>query len=164
MTEEHAIPASKEEIKTWIKEGRARFAGHWAGLTKEQMLAVPGATPEWSVKDLIAHIIWWENFSISRMLLIAVGKEAPVFTEWDAINERVRRAHETLTLEELLADWNHNEAKVLAATDGFTFEELMGELQYRDGPLGALLAGNTYGHYEEHEPDLIVYVQSRGNE
>jgi uncharacterized protein (TIGR03083 family) len=164
MTEEEfPIPTSKVEIKQWILESHARIASHWAGLSKEQMVAVPGPTPEWSVKDLIAHLIWWENFSLARMLLISVGMKPARFDGFDPINERVRRAHSGLSLEYLLAEFDHSADRMVAGIDAFSFEELMGELTYVGDPLGALLAGNTWGHIAEHEPDLIAYVESLQN-
>ena len=159
MTEDR-FPTSIEETKEWITTARAKFGALWEDLTPEQMTHVPGPTPLWSVKDLIAHIVWWENYALTQMLLVAGGAPPATPSDWDAINERVRRSTESLTLGEVLVDFVNNEKRVLAAVDSFTFDEIDMDLKYRGSPIGALLAGDTWGHYEEHTPDLVQYIES----
>jgi DNA segregation ATPase FtsK/SpoIIIE-like protein len=157
MTEDD-FPTSLEETRERLIASRAAFASHWQGLTPAQMTHVPGPTPLWSVKDLIAHIIWWENYTLTQMVLVAGGAPPASPSDWDTLNERVRRSAESMTLDDVLADFANNEKRLLAALDGFTFEEIDMDLKYRGNPIGALLAADTWGHYEEHEPDLAQYL------
>ena len=49
-----------------IRKDREVLAALWGGLTEERMVRHPGPQEDWSVKDLIAHTMWWEDFILQR--------------------------------------------------------------------------------------------------
>ena len=68
---------------------RAELALLWRGLSDEQMTRRPGPQPDWSVKDVIAHITWWEQ-SMVNWVKRALSGEMLTRTETpDEINARV---------------------------------------------------------------------------
>ncbi len=65
------------------------LAAAWEGLPEELMIQRPGPHPEWSVKDIIAHLCWWENFAISRIAVLAAGLEINPIKDFDRLNKEV---------------------------------------------------------------------------
>jgi hypothetical protein len=52
---------NKAELIEAIRSERAELEALWAGATEEQMTRRPGPQADWSVKDLIAHLVSWEQ-------------------------------------------------------------------------------------------------------
>ncbi|MCL5428296.1 MAG: DinB family protein [Chloroflexi bacterium] len=153
---------TKQELLDRIRKSRAAYKALWQGLTEEQMTRVPGPTPEWSVKDLIAHTVWWETFTIARVTLMLAGQEVLPIEEFDHINALIHGHVKDLSLAHILQDFESNlprlEALIASMTEG-QLNDTDGFNVHGRSPL-RLLGGNTFGHYGEHGPDLARYVSS----
>jgi hypothetical protein len=62
MTANHNTQMTPHDLLAQIRKDRAAMAKLWGCLTEEQMTHRPGPQADWSVKDLIAHMTWWESF------------------------------------------------------------------------------------------------------
>ena len=49
------------------------------GLSEAQML-IPGVTGNWSVKDILAHVNWWEEEGLKYLPLILQGGHPPRYS------------------------------------------------------------------------------------
>lgn len=58
---------TQKDLLTRIHSDRQSFSILWQNLTDEQMTQYPGSQEDWSVKDLIAHVVWWEDFMMKRI-------------------------------------------------------------------------------------------------
>jgi hypothetical protein len=148
-----------EKFIQTMRRGRAEFAGLWAGLTEEQMTVRPGPQDDWSVKDLMGHILWWESYSQARVMLMQAGIVVPGLDDFDALNAQVFAAQRDLPLDFMRREWEANLPKLEAYLRAFTDERFNtappgwdGRSPYR------LMGGNTFGHYRDHQPDLERYV------
>jgi hypothetical protein len=107
----------------------------------------------WTRKHMLAHIAAWHDLSSERLTKF-MKDAAPhdLADHEDVINARVARAAEGRTLGE-----------VFEALDS-SFRRLRRQVSYlsdqqlgaHDGWAAAVIAGNTYGHYEEHQADLAL--------
>ena len=61
MSEDWITYMTADDLLARAGSERADLAALWQGLNREQMTRRPGPQPDWSVKDLIAHITWWEQ-------------------------------------------------------------------------------------------------------
>ena len=153
---------TKEEVIDWIRKGREEYNAVWQGLSEEEMTRRPGPQADWSVKDQIAHLSWWETFTIARVTLVVAGHDMPMFENFDAINAQVFAEHKDLTLAQVLAYFHDNLARIEGLVYSMTNEQLNDSTNYKSrghSPL-RLIGGNTFGHYAEHQPDLERYVAS----
>lgn len=153
---------TKQELLGRVRNSRAAFKAKWRGLTEEQMTHVPGPTPEWSLKDLIAHTIWWETFTIARVTVMLAGQDVLPIEEFDRINALIHGHVKDLSLAHVLQDFESNLPRLEAMIASMTDEQLNDAESFNsDGrsPL-RLISDNTFGHYEEHRPDLERYVAS----
>ena len=114
-------------------------------LSEEQMLR-PNVVGTWSVKDVLAHLTWWEQAMISE---IVHGVELdpglngePWSTE--RANELMVEAKRGTPLAEVLAAFHDSYQQVLPMVEHLSEEDLASEELYTH------LANNTGNHYAEH--------------
>ena len=153
------IPTNKEELRNLFLQTRALLISLWEGFSNELMLQRPGPHPQWSVKDIIAHISWWEDFAIVRIPMLAAGIQVARIEDFDAVNAQVDAIVSTLPLQAVLDHFAANEARILTLIDQFSFEEWTDEDRpnYQGLSFMFLLRANSFGHYYDHIPDLTAF-------
>jgi len=107
----------------------------------------------WTRKQMLAHITTWHELSVERLARFAEsGEPSGLEDETDAINARAARAAVGRTSGEVLLSvqesYRHLRREVSRLTDV--------QLDAHDGWAAATIAGNSYGHYDEHLADLDV--------
>src|SRR5437588_6376493 len=118
-------------------------------LTPEQRTR-PGVTPEWSVKDVLAHLAsWWAeaNAELERMRFGTFRLER---LDIDEINRRFSEANRDLDLETVNAELHAARNKALEAL--WHLDELTPRAEEWFSESGPL-------HYREHLPDLERFVK-----
>lgn len=153
------IPTNLEELRKLFFETRSMFASMWEGLPEEAILRRPGPIPEWSVKDIIVHICFWESFAISRITILAAGLKLHLISDFDTLNQQAFEQFRDLPLTDALDMFKANEAQIAALIDSLSFEEWVDEERenFRGQSLLRMLGGNTFGHYYDHIDDLRAY-------
>ncbi|MBI3159487.1 MAG: DinB family protein [Chloroflexi bacterium] len=148
-----------DEFILTMRRGRAEFAALWADLSDEQITRRPGPQDDWSVKDLMGHILWWEGYAMTRVMLMQAGGVVPALDDFNALNAQVFAAHRDLPLDFLRREWEASLHRLEA------YLRTLSDKQLNHAPEGwddrspyRLLGGNTFGHYLEHQPDLEQYV------
>ena len=61
-----------EQVLERLDKAWKDFEASYAGLSEEQLLT-PNVTGKWSVRDIIAHVTWWEEESLEHMPRIRDG-------------------------------------------------------------------------------------------
>ncbi len=64
----------KQLDKAWTA-----FKESYAGFSDSQ-LTESGVTGHWSVKDIIAHVTWWEEEALKHLPLIIKGRRPPRYS------------------------------------------------------------------------------------
>jgi hypothetical protein len=120
------------------------------GLNETQM-SEPGVTGEWSVKDLLGHVAYWEGRAIGIVERRLNGEPDPAGgSDFEIVNQQVHAER---------ADWS-----VAQMMDEFhgTHERFMAAL--RQYPQIALddIDGNTFGHFDEHTAEIRAWRERVG--
>ncbi len=165
MTEEFITHMPREDLIARAQRDREAFAALWHGLTDAQMTQRPAVQETWSVKDLIAHITWWEDYMIDRVNNLLAGnpdQRLESDSEVDAINARVYDTFKAQLLQETLAAFEASWPRVLALLESMSDEQINDNLLYNQAEIPPLyiIIGNTFGHYGEHIDDLQRYIES----
>ncbi len=150
------------ELLNRIHEDREALAALWCELTKEQMIRRPGPQKDWSVKDLVAHLVWWESFILERVTDLINGDKSEPAEHQDVLNARVYEQHKDSPLAEVLAAFDANWPKLEAFISSLNDDQLNTPAYYRtyDGvALLPILRAGTFGHYPSHVADLRTYVE-----
>jgi len=161
MSENEITYMSGKDLIARTKKDRADFASLWNGLTEAQMTQVPGPQDDWSVKDLILHIIWWENYMVERIGKIVAGTDEAKKLDLDEINAEILENNKDRPLPEVLTDFENNLAGVESLILGLTDEQIndADAVDYGGRQLLKFLISDTFGHYGTHRPDLEQYIQ-----
>lgn len=85
---------TKNEILQNIHQEREKIEALLQHLSLEQMER-PGVEGEWSVKDLLAHIIYWEQ-CMKRWLDEAIAGQVPVIPAPDMTWDDLDRINQTV--------------------------------------------------------------------
>jgi hypothetical protein len=141
----------------------------WVSIIKQidsAKLALPGVAGHWSVKDIIAHVTWYEREMIGLVKAHAlVGSELwnlPTDERNAAIYEEIRDQ----PLEQVLEQSAQVHQQLLELlpilsdadlTNPGNFPHMPPDWQPQD-----IIAQNTHEHYQQHIPDLEQWI-AEGN-
>ena len=88
------------------------FKQSYAGVPDAELLE-PGVTGAWSIKDIIAHVTWWEEEALTHLPLILTGGRPPRYSVTyggiDAFNARMTEKRKDWSLAEVLQDPSRRE-------------------------------------------------------
>src|SRR5437867_8761888 len=93
-----------------LDQAWAAFQQSYAGLSEVELLE-PGVTGAWSVRDIIAHVTWWEEEALTHLPLILAGGRPPRYSVKyggiDAFNAEMTKRTKGLFLAEVLQRRDH---------------------------------------------------------
>lgn len=138
----------KQQIMDKINQGWQDLEAAYAGLTEVQM-TLPGVTGEWAVKDILAHVSWWEEESLKHLPDILAGKQPPRYSATyggiDAFNALMTQQWRELPLPEVLRKLDETHHRLLAYLDSVPEEHFKTETRFR-----RRLGWDSYKHYPVH--------------
>lgn len=162
----------KATLLTEIEARHADMEALLASLDKQQMTQ-PNVYGELSIKDILVHITAWERMMLGWLATSLRGEKpfrfAPgyIFEESDAeetvykvvddLNDYIYQRNKDKSLDEVMADFRAAHAEVAQAIQNASESDLTdpNRFPWRKGePFWPSVAGNSYGHYQEHA-DLI---------
>jgi hypothetical protein len=140
--------------KAWTE-----FTESYAGLSEEELLE-PGVTGAWSVRDIIAHVTWWEEEALAHLPVIAAGKRPPRYSVTyggiDAFNAKMTASRKDWSLAEVLQRQDESHRRLVALVQRAPDEQVVGETRFR-----RRLRSDTYGHYPKHARAIRKWRASR---
>lgn len=116
---------------------------------------------EWSVKDLIGHLAFWEESVVELFYILRAGKTPEPF-ELDGLNAQALAKSRKHSLADLREEEKAAYRKALALVNDATDDELFNPAHFPwtgGRPFEELLRDNTCGHYEEHMPELTAWLK-----
>lgn len=148
-------PKSKNELLVSTYSERRVLEKKIAGLTPAE-LVFPGSMGEWSIKDILQHLVDWEQRFISWYEAGKNGESVVTpepgynWRQMGVLNERYRQKHKYRPLDEVLTDFHTSYQQILDVIEKIPEAEMLtlgvypwtGKL-----PLIAWIAGNTCEHY-----------------
>src|SRR3989454_12763500 len=76
---EHAMSVGRGQLLRRLAQAWEAFQQSYAGLAEAELLE-PGVTGAWSIKDVIAHVTWWEEEALTHLPLILAGGRPPRYS------------------------------------------------------------------------------------
>lgn len=135
---------SNEEILARIDAEWQRFLSSLDGLTEEQA-AQPGIAGYYSVKDLLAHLAWWEN-QTREVVESGVDQEIDV----EALNDQIYAANKNASFSELkqrLLDGHAHAVETFGHAANLTEDDV---------------ESDTWEHYQEHGDQIRAWRSANG--
>jgi hypothetical protein len=154
---------NKDELLKAIHTGRAEIEALWTTATDEQLDQRPGPQPDWSMKDLAAHLTFWEQEMVRS---VSAGQITPEWHEnTDVVNARVFEANKNRTVADVLNEYWRSLGQVDALVESLSDADLSSttRLQTPDNmTLSAYIADETFEHYDDHLEDVRQWAQREG--
>lgn len=155
-------PARIARLIEKVETSWSGFHASYDGLTDEEML-IPGVCGEWSVRDLIAHVTWWDEEALSHLPTVLEGETPPRYSTLyggiDAFNAIKTEEKRELSLEEVRREADETHRRLLAYLRGVPVEKLKGNSRFTHR-----LRLDTYGHYPIHTADIRRWRERRAGE
>jgi hypothetical protein len=107
----------------------------------------------WTRKQMLAHIAAWHDLTSDRLAAFMKDGEVQALADHEnLVNARVARKAEGRTMGEIFDALQTSFRRLRRQVSHLTDQQLAAH----DGWPAAIVAGNTYEHYDEHLPDLEV--------
>lgn len=153
----------------WARTGHARFdrllgklddawvafQASYDELADDQLL-IPGVTGAWSVRDLIAHVTWWDEEAITHLPLIVAGGTPPRYSVQyggiDTFNALMTERKAGLSLDEVRQEFAETHGRLVDYLLGLPPDEVMANDRFK-----RRLRLDTYGHYPIHTADILAW-------
>ncbi len=159
-------PQTKAELLQYVHDGRVDFLNLINQIPKNRLLE-RGVESDWSIKDILAHITAWEvkmSEAFAEIQASGVPHSWPeTDADVDALNAEFYAANKDKPLTLVLSEFEDAFPQAVAATEAFSEEDLFDQDRYawrKERPLWWMVAGNTYGHYGDHVPNIQAWLGS----
>jgi hypothetical protein len=172
-----AVPSRDEAVRT-LEEGHARVGELLSGLSEAELTkpATIGGG-DWSAKDLIGHLAFWEELALEAIEQWRAGRtlrvETGIFAQGsegiDRANAEAVARKAEWSLEEVRSRAEDTHRTLLAEIESMNDEEWTANAFYPTERrehladlLGSVLGApkGPFGHASAHTPDLEAYVGS----
>jgi len=156
----------KTALLNTLGTARDQLESALAQLNDAQMLR-PGLNDNWSGKDLLAHLGWWEwravhlFESLKRTGTVADPVGTP--TELDALNAKAFADNSQRSLPDVRQYEREAYQAILSLVETASDDDLFNPQRFawtNGKPFVNWIAANTYGHYDEHRQNLLEWVKT----
>jgi hypothetical protein len=148
-------PTTKKQLLTEIQKERAALADLLVDLSAEQMTQ-PGVLGAWSVKDVLAHLIEWEQMVLGwyaagkKGKIPAIPAEGIKWSELPRLNQQIYEKHRDRSLPDVLKQFVASYRKIFKLAEGLSEKDLFTRGRYAwtgTTTLAAYIIGCTSSHY-----------------
>jgi len=152
---------NRKELMDKILSSREQLDEALGQISNERMALII-LHGEWSVKDLIGHLGFWESRIASLFPLLKAGKTPEPFKDIDLLNSQAIDEMRTLSLADVRRLEKSAYQKILALIKEASDPELFNSdhFAWTEGRcFEEIISDNTWGHYEEHLPELQAWLK-----
>ena len=139
---------NRSQLLKRLEKAWQALEASYAGLSDQEMME-PGATDTWSVRDIIAHVTWWEEEALTHLPLILAGGKPPRYSVTyggiDAFNALMTEKKRNLSLSEVLRQRDDTHRRLIDLIQSVPEDQFIRETRFR-----RRLRLDTYSHYLKH--------------
>lgn len=164
----------KTQIITTIRDEFGRWEDLLAGMSEDQV-TVPLIPSNLSIKDVLAHLMAWQQRSIARLEAAQFNRE-PEFPAWpadldpesddvDQVNAWIYQIHHEQSWSNVHRAWRDGYLRFMALGEAIPEGDLLvvGRYPWMDPyPLATVLVA-SYEHHEEHRQSLHEWLREHGD-
>ena len=150
----------RRQLLKRLEEAWEALKESYAGLSDAELLE-PGVAGAWSVRDVIAHVTWWEEEALTHLPLILAGGRPPRYSVTyggiDAFNAKMTAQKKDLSLAAVMGQRDAVHRRLIALIESAPGKQVSGETRFR-----RRLRLDTYGHYAKHARTIRNWREQRG--
>ena len=148
---------NKEKVIARVKTERSRWSDIIARMDDDMMLK-PGVEGHWSVKDILAHVVWYEREVVGVLRSRAFVGSNLWALPLDERNAGVYEETRNMTLEEVRAESARVFPQLLEQLEALPKDAYGDASRFPGMPAEwepwFIIAGNTFNHYPDHTQSL----------
>jgi hypothetical protein len=149
----------REQLLARIDAAWNAFQDSYSGLADERLVE-PGVAGDWSVKDVIAHVTWWEEEALIHLPHIVEGGRPPRYSVTyggiDAFNALMADRKRQLLLAEVRRQAAATHQRLIDYIESVPEEFITRETRFR-----RRLRLDSYSHYPIHTEAIRRWRQER---
>jgi hypothetical protein len=139
---------NRSQLLKRLDQAWVAFKDSYAGLSEDEMME-PGVTGDWSVREIISHVTWWEEEALTHLpLILEGGKPARYSVTYggiDAFNAQKTEQNQNFSLAEVVRHQEEIHRKLVDFLQTVPEDQLSQETRFRHR-----LRLDTYSHYPLH--------------
>ena len=173
--EQHEVTPSKDEMLTRIATTWAAWQAVLAEVSPAEMTTA-GVEGTWSLKDVVAHITFYERWTADQLDGVLAGETAMRLLPWvpqeanspniDQRNAAIYTMYHDHPLATVLAEAIDEHQRLVASVRALPEASLAEQHRYEwtfGLPLWQAVAGNSFAHYDDHIVDVRAWLAGRGS-
>ncbi len=146
---------NRQQLLQKLDNAWTAFKESYTGLPDAQ-LTQSGVMDDWSVKDIIAHVTWWEIEALKHLPLIITGGRPPRYSAQyggiDAFNALMTERQRDLALTDILQQQEETHRRLIEYLQSVPEEYFTRETRFRHR-----LRLDTYSHYPLHTKAILEW-------
>jgi hypothetical protein len=153
-SEKMSTPDRKAQILEQVRVSHQEFEGIQAQIAPDR-LTQPGVNGDWTVKDVLAHITWWEQHLLRRLRTGQDDLYTPDVDPREATREAnavVFAASRERPLDNVRAEFDASYRGLLAELEALPAEAAAQDEIYQ------AIGADTFEHYPEHAEMLRAWL------
>jgi len=153
---------TRDEVLRLMREGRERVEAALAGVPDDRLEQPGVGGGDWSARDLMAHLTYWEARMLDRLgVETAVPmQEGPM----DRVNQAVYERSRGRRLADVRAEFDDIHRQLLERVAALSDDELNRVPAGRENSQEVVweyVAAETWDHYPEHAATLEAWADAR---
>ena len=147
---------NREQLLNRLESAWASLQESFTGLSDDQLME-PGASEEWSVRDILAHVTTWEQEALRYLPLIVNGQTPPRYSQYgglNAFNAQMTAQKKSLALPDVLRQLSSTHRRLVEYLQSVPEEQFSSETRFRHR-----LRLDTYSHYRLHSTVIRAWRQ-----
>jgi hypothetical protein len=158
----------KDELLEALEDERQELMEMLEDLPDEAMLEA-GVMGDWSIKDILAHLVSWEGQTVTLLFQAQRGMDKPTTAHFaketvDALNQRWHEESQSRPLEAVWQDWLGVRKQMIRRVSDITEQELNDPQRYpwqKGVPLYEWILNDSIEHEEEHADQIREWLDKR---
>jgi hypothetical protein len=159
---------NKDEILDALEDSREEFLDTLEGLAEAALLE-PGVVGEWSIKDVLAHLVAWETELVKLLWQVHNGDRPTTIhfgkVDVDARNAALYLEFKDRPWERIWADFTAVRKQTIRRVEPFSDSELTEARHFpylKEKALWEWIAGDSFDHEREHAAEIKAWRAARG--
>jgi hypothetical protein len=137
------------------------------GLSEEQML-LPGVVESWSIKDVVAHITFWQVRLVTAMFKAEKGFKPDTISGgggMDKLNQQNYLDQKDRDFEAIWEDFESSYQQILNRLENWSEDMLFKPKHFdwmKGSPFARYVEGDSAEHYAEHAEHIKAWRKLKG--
>jgi hypothetical protein len=153
------VNMDRSQLMKRLDKGWEALEASYTGLSDSELME-PGVTGAWSVRDIIAHVTWWEEEALTHLPVILAGgrprRYSVAYGGIDAFNAQMTERKRNLSLTEVLRQRDDTHRRLIDFVHSVPEHQFARETRFR-----RRLRLDTYSHYREHAEEIRNWREQR---